>query len=206
MSMELLGRKTGMTQWFDEEGRAVPATVLCVEPAVVVGIKSAHDHGYTALQLGAGEIPERKLAKPVLGVFRKAGLSPRRHLFEVRLSEAGEYRVGQEVGVDVFSPGERVDVTGTSKGRGFAGTIKRWNFRSRPKSHGHKWFRRPGSAGMGLRKVVKGKRYPGHYGAERVTVRNLQVLAVDPQRRLVVVKGSVPGPRSGLVRIRKHDA
>ncbi len=206
MALELLGEKAGMTQWFDEEGRAIPVTVIRVEPAVVVQVKTGADHGYSALQLGSGDVPERKLTKPLLGHFRKAGVPPKRHLFEVRVPDPTAYAVGQELRVDIFTPGELVDVSGISKGRGFAGTIKRWNFRSRPKSHGHKWFRRPGSAGMGLRKVVKGKKYPGHYGVEKITIRNLKVVAVDKERQLLVIQGSVPGPRSGLVRIRKHDA
>lgn len=206
MALELIGKKAGMMQWFNEEGRALPATVILVEPAVVVHIKTPDRHGYAALQLGASEVAERKLSKPVLGQFRKAGLTPRRYLFEVRVPDPRQFSVGQELGVDLFACGEKVDVSGISKGRGFQGTIKRWGFRSRPRSHGHKWFRRPGAAGMGLRKVVKGKRYPGHYGVDRVTVRNLKVLLVDLDRKLLVVQGSVPGPRSGLLRIRKHDA
>jgi large subunit ribosomal protein L3 len=207
MPWVMLGRKVGMTQWFDGEGRALAATVVQVEPAVVVQIKTLEKDGYSALQLGAGQIKEKKVKKPLLGHFRKAGVSPRRFLFEVRVPDPHQYQVGQEFGVEVFKEGELVDVTGISKGRGFAGTIKRWGFHTRPASHGHKWIRRPGTAGpMGLRKVVKGKRYPGHYGAERVTVRNLQVLAVDKEHSLLVLKGSVPGPRSGILRIRKHDA
>lgn len=207
MPWVMLGRKVGMTQWFDGEGRAMAATVVEIEPAVVVQIKTPEKDGYTALQLGAGQIKEKKVKKPILGHFRKAGVSPRRFLFEVRVPDPHQYQVGQEFGVEVFKEGELVDVTGISKGRGFAGTIKRWGFHTRPGSHGHKWIRRPGTAGpMGLRKVVKGKRYPGHYGAERVTVRNLQVLAVDKEHGLLVLKGSVPGPRSGILRIRKHDA
>ncbi|MGQ9700214.1 MAG: 50S ribosomal protein L3 [Candidatus Bipolaricaulaceae bacterium] len=207
MAWIALGRKVGMTQWFDGEGRALAATVVQVEPAVVVQIKTPERDGYSALQLGAGAVKERRLSKPLLGHFRKAGVEPRRSLFEVRVPDVQKYQVGQEFGVEVFSAGEKVDVTGVSKGRGFAGTIKRWGFHSRPGGHGHKWIRRPGTAGpMGLRKVVKGKLYPGHFGADRVTVRNLQVLAVDQERNLLVLKGSVPGPRSGIIRIRKHDA
>ncbi len=206
MALELIGRKIGMTQWFDGEGRAVAATVIQVEPAVVVEVKTPERHGYAAVQLGAGAVAERKVKRPVLGRFRKLGISPRRHLYEVRVGDPAQFAAGTEFGISVFSAGETVDITGTSKGRGFQGTIKRWGFHSRPRSHGHKWFRRPGAAGMGLGKVVKGKRYPGHYGADRITVRNLAVLAVDQNRNLLVVKGSVPGPRSGTLRIRKHDA
>ncbi|MFH1609973.1 MAG: 50S ribosomal protein L3 [Candidatus Bipolaricaulota bacterium] len=206
MALELIGSKIGMTQWFDGDGRAVAATVILVEPAVVVEVKTPERHGYAAIQLGAGEVAERKVKQPVLGRFRKVGISPRRHLYEVRVEDPGEFSVGKEFGVEVLATGEKVDVTGTSKGHGFQGTIKRWGFHSRPKSHGHKWVRRPGAAGRGLGKVVKGKHFPGHHGADRVTVRNLEVLAVDVGRRLLVVQGSVPGPRSGTLRIRKHDA
>lgn len=207
MAWVMLGRKVGMTQWFDGEGRALAATVVQVEPAVVVQIKTPERDGYAALQLGAGAVEERKLTKPLRGHFKKAGVVPKRFLFEVKVPDPSKYTVGQEFGVEIFSEGELVDVTGISKGRGFAGTIKRWGFHTRPGSHGHKWIRRPGTAGpMGLRKVVKGKRYPGHFGAERVTLRNLQILAVDKEHSLIVLKGSVPGPRSGILRIRKHDA
>lgn len=207
MPWAMLGRKVGMTQWFDGEGRALAATVVQVEPAVVVQVKTPERDGYAALQLGAGAVKERKVPKPVLGHFQKAGVTPRHFLFEVKIPDPWKYSVGQEFGAEAFAEGELVDVTGLSKGRGFAGTIKRWGFHTRPGSHGHKWIRRPGTGGpMGLRKVVKGKRYPGHYGAQRVTVRNLQVLAVDKEHGLLVLKGSVPGPRSGILWIRKHDA
>lgn len=206
MALELVGRKVGMTQWFDGEGRAVPATVIQVEPAVVVEVKTPEKHGYAALQLGAGEVPERKVPKPVLGRFRKLGVSPRKHLYEARVEDPAAFEVGATLGVDKLAVGEKVDVTGITKGKGFQGTIKRWKFRSRPRAHGHKWFRRPGAAGRGLGKVVKGRKYPGHDGAARVTVRNLAVLAVEPDKNLLVVQGSVPGPRSGLLWIRKHDA
>ncbi|HEU68722.1 MAG TPA: 50S ribosomal protein L3 [Candidatus Acetothermia bacterium] len=206
MAVELIGRKVGMTQWFDEAGRAVAATVIEVEPAVVVGVRTPDHHGYAAIQLGAGEVIPRKVKRPLRGQFEKVGISPRKHLYEVRVDDAAAFPPGTEIGIDAFAAGEKVDITGISKGRGFQGTIKRWGFHSRPRSHGHKWVRRPGSAGMGLGKVVKGKRYPGHDGTERVTVRNLAVLAVDPSRKLLVVRGSVPGPRSGTLKIRKHDA
>lgn len=206
MALELVGRKVGMTQWFDGEGRAVPATVIRIEPAVVVEVRTPEKHGYAALQLGAGEVPERKVPKPVLGRFRKLGISPRKHLYETPVEDPTAFQVGATFGVEQLAVGEKVDVTGITKGKGFQGTIKRWNFRSRPRSHGHKWFRRPGAAGRGLGKVVKGRKYPGHDGAARVTVRNLAVLAVEPDKNLLVVQGSVPGSRSGLLRIRKHDA
>lgn len=203
----MLGQKLGMTRWFDGEGRAVAATVIRVEPAVVVQVKTPDKDGYAAVQLGVGQVKEKRVPKPVRGHFQRAGVAPRRDLFEVKIPDPLGYSVGQEFTVEVFAEGEKVDVIGTSKGRGFSGTIRRWGFGSRPRTHGHKWVRRPGTAGpTGFRKVVKGKRYPGHYGVDRVTVRNLEVLKVDKEDGLLVLKGSVPGPRSGLVRIRKHDA
>ena len=207
MALTLLGKKVGMTQWFDGEGKAVPATVVQVEPSVVVQLKRRESDGYTAIQLGWGGVKEGKLPKPLRGHFHKVGVSPRRKLYEARVDDPDSFQVGQELGVELFSEGELVDVTGVSKGRGFAGTIKRWGFSSRPKSHGHKLIRRPGTAGpMGLRKVIKGKKMPGHFGAETVTIRNLEVLKVDEARGLLVLRGSVPGPRKGILKIRKHDA
>lgn len=206
MALRLLGKKVGMTQWFQEDGKAFAATVILVEPAVVVQVKRPETDGYEALQLGHGAVKEERLPKPVYGHFRRASVLPRRRLFEARV-EHSDFSVGQEIGVEVFSVGERVDITGVSKGRGFAGTIKRWGFKRRPKSHGHKFTRRPGTAGpMGLRKVVKGKKMPGHAGARKVTVRNLEILKVDRERNLLVVRGSVPGPRKGFLWIRKQDA
>jgi large subunit ribosomal protein L3 len=207
MALALLGKKVGMTQWFDGEGRAVAATVVQVEPSVVVQVKRPESDGYAAIQLGYGETKESRLTKPLLGHFRKAGVAVRRKLYEVRVDDPDAFEVGQELGIEVFSEGELVDVTGTSKGHGFQGTIKRWGFSYRPKSHGHKLIRRPGTSGpMGLRKVVKGKKMPGHYGTETVTVRNLEILKVDKERGLLVLRGSVPGPRKGILKIRKHDA
>lgn len=206
MALELLGRKAGMTEWFQGD-RAVAATVVVVEKAVVVRVKRPEVDGYTALQLGHGAVAGSRLRKPLAGQFARAGVTPRRILYEARVEDPDAYEVGQEIGVDAFQEGERVDVTGTAKGRGFAGTIKRWGFSYRPKSHGHKSIRRPGTSGpMGLRKVMKGKKMPGHCGAGTVTVRNLEVLRVDPARGLLVLLGSVPGARKGLLRIRKHDA
>ena len=205
--LALMGRKVGMTQWFDEDGRAVAATVIHVEPSVVVQIRRPEVEGYAAIQLGYEPVPERKVTKPLLGHFRKAGVEPRRHLYEVRVDDPDAFQVGQEIGVDIFSPGDLVDVTGTSKGRGFQGTIKRWDFSYRPKSHGHKWIKRPGTSGpMGLNKVMKGKKMPGHMGADRVTVKRLVVLHVDPEHNILVVKGSVPGHKKGLLLIRKSHA
>ncbi len=206
MGLSLIGKKAGMTQWFDAEGRAVGATVVWVEPSVVVMVKRSEDHGYAALQLGSGEVKEKRLSSPVRGHFQRAGVAPKRRLHEVRLDDPEAYEVGQEIGVDAFVEGERVDVTGISKGRGFAGTVKRHGFSLRPRSHGHKMQRRPGTAGpTGPRKVLKGKKMPGHMGAERTTVRNLEVLKVDAERGLLVLRGGVPGPIKGLLRIRKHD-
>ncbi len=207
MGLALMGKKVGMTQWIDGRGHAVGATVVLVEPSVVVQVKEPERHGYGALQLGYGEAKDRRISAPIRGQYAKAELAPRRHLYEARVEDPSEYAVGQEMGVDVFAEGDRIDVTGVSKGRGFAGTIKRHGFSSRPKSHGHKMIRRPGTAGpTGPRKVMKGKRMPGHFGAKRVTMRNMEVLKVDVERGLLVLRGSLPGHTKGLLTMRKSDA
>jgi len=207
MGLALMGKKAGMTQWFDGEGRAVGSTVVVVEPSVVVEVKEPDRHGYSAVKLGYEQTKEQRIPVPVRGQYAKASLAPRRHMYEARVRDLEGYSVGQEIGVEAFSEGDRVDVTGVSKGRGFAGTIKRHGFSSRPKSHGHKMIRRPGTAGpTGPRKVMKGKRMPGHFGAKRVTMRNIEVLKVDAERGLLVLRGSVPGHKKGLLKIRKNDA
>ncbi len=207
MGLALMGKKAGMTQWFDGEGRAVGATVVVVEPSVVVDVREPDRHGYSAVQLGYGQTKEERVPSPVRGQYAKAKLAPRRHMYEARVQDVEGYAVGQEIDVEAFSEGDLVDVTGVSKGRGFSGTIKRHGFSSRPKSHGHKMIRRPGTAGpTGPRKVMKGKRMPGHFGAKRVTMRNIEVLKVDAERGLLVLRGSVPGHKKGLLKIRKSDA
>ena len=201
----LLGRKLGMTQTWDQNNAVVPVTVIEASSNVVTQIRNPESDGYSAVQIGYGEIDGRKVTKPMAGHFAKAGVTPRRHLVEIRTGNATEYEVGQAVGPDVFSPGERVDVTGTSKGKGFAGVMKRHGFKGQKASHGaHRIHRAPGSIGACATpgRVFKGVRMPGRMGGDRVTTQNLVVHAVDTDRGLVLVRGAVPGPRGGLVLLR----
>ncbi len=203
MAKGILGRKVGMTQIFNEAGQAVPVTVIEAGPCVVVQVKTPQRDGYSAVQIGFGEKRERLFNKPLRGHFAKAGVRPLRYLRELRVEDPQAYQVGQEIKVDIFAKGERVDVTGTSKGRGFAGGIKRHGFKRGPMAHGSKYHRRPGSlAAKGPARVFKGRKLPGHYGVERVTVQNLEVVAVDPEHNLLAVKGAVPGPRGGLLLVK----
>ncbi|SMB88827.1 LSU ribosomal protein L3P [Thermanaeromonas toyohensis ToBE] len=203
MQKGILGKKIGMTQIFDETGRAIPATVIQAGPCVVVQKKTIATDGYNALQVGFEPIKESRVNKPLRGHFAKAKVGPFRYLRELRLENVEDYQVGQEIKADIFKPGERVDVTGISKGKGFAGGIKRHGFQRGPMAHGSKYHRRPGSLGAkGPARVFKGRKLPGHMGMERVTVLNLEVLRSDAQRNLLLVKGSVPGPRMGLLIIK----
>ena len=204
----IIGRKIGMTQIYDEDGNAVPVTVIKAGPCVVVQKRTPENDGYSAVQLGFEEIPEKKVNKPMLGHFKKAGVNPMRILKEFKVDNVDEYEVGQTIDVSVFQPGDVVDVTGWSKGRGFAGAMKRWGFRGGPKSHGSKFHRMLGSVGQHTEpsKIFKGKKMPGRYGNERVTIRNLKVVKVDPENNLIVVKGGVPGARGGLLLIRSAKA
>ncbi|GBD09620.1 50S ribosomal protein L3 [Candidatus Thermoflexus japonica] len=205
----LLARKIGMTQMFTEQGEVVPVTVLRAGPCYVTQLRTPERDGYAAIQLGFEETRPRRLTQGELGHLLKRNLPPLRVLREIRLpgpEALAAYQEGQVLTVAIFSPGERVDVTGWSKGRGFAGGIKRHGFARQAKTHGQSdRHRAPGSIGTNTDpgRVVKGKRMAGHYGNERVTVRNLQVVWVDPERHLIALKGAVPGPRGGLVMIRQ---
>jgi large subunit ribosomal protein L3 len=201
----ILGEKMGMTQIFSEDGRAVPVTVIKAGPCVVTQIRTAEKDGYTAVQLGFGEVRERKTRKPAKGHFDKAGVAPTKHLVELRTDDATAYALGQEIKADVFAPGEFVDVVGVSKGKGFAGNMKRHNFAGMPASHGtERKHRQSGSVGAGTTpgRVTKGKRMPGHLGHERVTVLNLRVVEADPEANLLLIRGALPGNNGGLVMIR----
>jgi large subunit ribosomal protein L3 len=201
VSIGLIGRKVGMTQVFAEDGTIVPVSVVAVEPNTVTSLRTQERDGYSAVQLGAGEA--RKLTKPRLGQLKDL---PRvRDQREFRLDDTGEYSVGQQLDVTLFQPGELVDVTGVSKGKGFAGTIKRWNARRGPETHGSDSHRQPGSIGAGTDPghVLKGTKMAGHMGTDRVTVKKLKVVRVDAERNLLLVKGAVPGARDGLLLIRK---
>ena len=201
----LLGTKLGMTQVWDENNKLVPVTVVEITPNVVTQLRTQEVDGYSAVQIAYGQIDPRKANKPATGHFDKAGVTPRRHLTEVRTADAAEYSLGQEIAVDIFSAGQLVDVVGTSKGKGFAGVMKRHNFKGVSSSHGsHRNHRKPGSIGASSTpsRVFKGMRMAGRMGGERVTVLNLKVHAVDLEKGLILVKGAVPGAKGRLVFVR----
>ena len=206
MAKAILGRKLGMTQIFTEEGRVVPVTV--VESGNNLGLrnKTNETDGYNAVQIGFGDVKEKNVTKPLKGQFEKAGVKAVRFIREMRLSAPSEYNVGDTIGVDIFAAGDLVDVVGTSKGKGFAGGIKRHNFARGPMGHGSKSHREPGSTGAMISgpggRVLKGKKLPGRMGGERVTVQRLTVVRVDADRNLILIKGAIPGPKKGFVVIK----
>jgi large subunit ribosomal protein L3 len=201
----VLGEKLGMTQVWDENNKVVPVTVIKAGPCVVTQVRTPDVDGYSAVQIGFGAIDPRKVTKPQAGHFAKAGVSPRRHLVEVRTENASEYTLGQQVGADTFEAGQIVDIVGTTKGKGFAGAMKRHGFHGLRASHGvQRKHRSPGSIGgcSTPGRVFKGMRMAGHMGAVRVTTQGLQVQSVDTERGLILIKGAVPGPKGGLVFVR----
>lgn len=201
----ILGTKLGMTQVFDETGQVVPVTVVQAGPCVVTAIRTPDNDGYSAVQIGFGEINPRKVTKPVAGLFEKAGVTPRRYVAEIRTENATEYTLGQELTAALFEAGQRVDVTGKSKGKGTAGVMKRHGFRGLEASHGtQRKHRSPGSIGACATpgRVFKGVRMAGRMGAARTTEQNLTVHAVDADKNLMLIKGAIPGPRGGLVVVR----
>ena len=206
MSKAILGKKIGMTQIFTEEGAVVPVTVVEASPNVIVRVKTVDTDGYNSIQLGYGDVKEKHLTKPVKGQFDKAGVKPVKYLREFRLTDTPEYEVGQTLAADIFASGDLVDVIGTSKGKGFAGTIKRHGFHRGPVTHGSKSHREPGSLGPmtsgGGGKVVKGKRLPGQLGGNQATVLRLSVVKVDMDKNLILIKGGIPGAKGSLVMIR----
>lgn len=199
-----LGKKVGMTQIFTEEGAQVPVTVIAVEPQVVVQRKTVEIDGYNAIQVATGAVKEKRVNKPLKGHYDKAGVAYKKVLREFPLADGEEYNVGDELKVDIFEVGDKVDVTGTSKGKGTAGLIKRHNFGRGRETHGSKFHRMPG--GMGAAsfpgRVWKGHRMMGRMGNERVTVQNLEIVRVDAENNFLLVKGAIPGPKNGLVRVR----
>ena len=203
MSVGILGTKLGMTQIFDDEGNAVPVTVIQAGPCVVTQVKTAQTDGYTAVQIGYANVSEKALTKPELGHLAKAGVTPVRHLKEYRLEKADVYELGQSVTAEQFEPGQLVDVTGTSIGRGFAGNQKRHNFHRGPMTHGSKNHRLPGSIGPGTTpgRVYPGKKMAGQLGNKQVTIRKLQVVKIDAENNLLVIKGTIPGKPGGLLSI-----
>jgi len=202
-----LGEKVGMTQYYEESGAAVGATVIKAEPAVVVQVKTMERDGYSGVQLGYKDTEKRKLTKPMKGHFDKHNVSPKKFLAEFRVDDPSQYSSGNEVTVGSFEEGDYVDVTGNSKGKGFQGVVKRWDFSGGPKTHGSRFHRKPGSIGMCVEpgRVLKGQKLPGRTGNEKVTIQNLKVLRVDPEEDLLVIKGSVPGPRENILRIRSSN-
>ncbi|GAB4472248.1 MAG: 50S ribosomal protein L3 [Elainellaceae cyanobacterium] len=203
MSVGILGTKLGMTQVFDEAGKAIPVTVVQAGPCTVTQIKTAEVDGYSAIQVGFGEVAEKALSKPELGHLKKSETSPLRHLKEYRLDSPGDYQLGQQLKADIFEPGQQVDVIGTSIGRGFAGYQKRHNFKRGPMAHGSKNHRLPGSTGAGTTpgRVYPGKRMAGRLGGTRTTVKKLTVVRVDGDRNLLLIKGAIPGKPGALVNI-----
>lgn len=202
MKKFILGKKIGMTQVFNENGLCIPVTVVQAGPCAVVQKKTVENDGYAALKLGFEEIPEKKINKPEKGLFTKTKVSTRKYLREFRTDNVTDYEVGQEIKVsDMFTGGDKVDVSGISKGKGFQGVIKRHGQSRGPETHGSMYHRRPGSMGSGTNpgRVFKGKKEPGHMGVDKVTVQNLEVVKVDSERNLLLIKGAVPGPRGGLV-------
>jgi len=205
MVNKLFGKKIGMTRYFLDEGKSVPATILKVGPCVVIQKKTHDKEGYNAIQVGYEDRKEMRVNKPLRGHFKGAGGNYFKILKEIQVGDPGNYSLGQEIKSDVFSAGDVVHVSGISKGRGFSGVIKRWGFSGGRKTHGSRSHRIPGSIGCSATpgRVLKGKKLPGQMGNQRVTIKNLKVLDVRPEIDVVVVKGSVPGSRNGLVEIFK---
>ncbi|WP_055105072.1 50S ribosomal protein L3 [Paenibacillus ihumii] len=200
----ILGKKLGMTQVFTPEGIVIPVTVIEAESNVVLQKKDAENDGYEAIQIGYTDKKESRANKPELGHAKKANTAPKRYVREIRGVDLAAYEVGQEVKVDIFAEGEFVDVTGISKGKGFQGVIKRWGQSRGPMSHGSRYHRRPGSMGsIQANRVPKGKRLPGQMGNETVTIQNLEVIRVDAERNVLLVKGSIPGPKNSVVKIKQ---
>jgi large subunit ribosomal protein L3 len=201
----LLGTKLGMTQLWDDNNRIVPVTVVAASTNVVTQIRKPESDGYNAIQVGFGEIDSRKVTKPEAGQFVRAGVTPRRHVAEIRTADAGSYTLGQELAVDTFAAGEEIDVTGTTKGKGYAGVMKRHGFAGVSASHGaHRNHRKPGSIGACATpgRVFKGVRMAGRMGHDTVTTQNVTVHAVDTEKGLILLKGAVPGPKGGLLVLR----
>ena len=203
MKKGLIGKKIGMTQIFDEEGRVIPVTAIEAGPCTVVQVKTEETDGYNAIQLGYGEVKEYKVNKPVKGHYAKSNLTPKKHLREFRM-DLIENKVGDELKADVFAAGEKLDIQGTSKGKGFQGVIKRHGQSRGPMGHGSMYHRRPGSMGSTSTpgRVFKGKKLPGHMGHVTVTIQNLEVVRVDLDKNVILVKGSVPGPKGTILKLK----
>jgi large subunit ribosomal protein L3 len=206
MNKFILGKKIGMTQVFDENGTVIPVTVIQAGPCAVVQKKTVENDGYTAVKLGFEDVPEKKLNRPEKGLFSKINAAPKKYLREFRTENIDKYEIGQQINVaDMFSNGDRIDVSGISRGKGFQGVMKRFGSSRGPETHGSKYHRRVGTMGAGTSpgRVFKGKKLPGRMGRDKVTVLNLDVVRVDSERNLLLVKGAVPGPKGGLVVVRE---
>lgn len=204
MITEIFGTKLGMTQIYNENDEIVPVTVIKADPNVICQVKTKETDGYEAVQLGFGEVKEKHVNKPATGHFKKAGVTPVKHLRETRVENASEYKVGDTQTVEAFTDVNKVDVTATSKGKGFAGVMKRYGFGGGPGGHGSHFHRAPASVGQCATpaRVFKGKRLPGHMGVDTVTTKNLKVVRVDAEQNLILLKGAVPGGKNAIVRVR----
>ena len=205
MEKAIIGKKVGMTQIFDEKGLVVPVTVIEAGPCVIAQVKTVETDGYNAIQLGYGDVKENRINRPEKGHFAKAKITAKKHLREFRVSDVADAIIGNEVKADVFVAGDKIDVQGTTKGKGFQGVIKRHGQHRGPMGHGSMYHRRPGSMGSTSTpgRVFKGKKLPGHMGVQTVTIQNLDVVKVDTDKNVILVKGSVPGPKGAILKIRK---
>jgi len=204
MKKAIIGKKIGMTQIFDETGKVIPVTVIEAGPCVVAQVKTVETDGYDAIQLGFGEVKENKVIKPIKGHYAKASITPKKHLREFRVDSIESYKVGDELKADTFASGDKIDVQGTSKGKGFQGVIKRHGQSRGPMGHGSMYHRRPGSMGPTSTpgRVFKGKKLPGHMGVQTITIQNLDVVRVDTDKNIILVKGSVPGVKGAILKIK----
>ena len=204
MNKGLIGKKLGMTQIFDEQGKVIPVTVIEAGPCVVAQVKTVETDGYNAIQLGFGDVKESKINKPEKGHFAKSKLTPKKHLREFRLDSVENINVGDELKADTFTAGDQLDIQGTSKGKGFQGVIKRHGQSRGPMGHGSMYHRRPGSMGPTSTpgRVFKGKKLPGHMGSQTITIQNLEVVRVDLDKNVILVKGSVPGAKGAILKLK----
>ncbi len=204
MKKTIIGKKVGMTQIFDESGKVIPVTVIEAGPCVIAQVKTVESDGYNAIQLGFGDVKESKVNKPEKGHFAKASITAKKHLREFRVDEVESYKVGDEIKADTFVAGDKIDVQGTSKGKGFQGVIKRHGQSRGPMGHGSMYHRRPGSMGPTSTpgRVFKGKKLPGHMGVQTITIQNLDVVRVDMDKNVILVKGSVPGVKGAILKIK----
>ena len=204
MKKSLLGQKVGMTQIFTEDGNMIPVSVIVADPNVVVQVKTTDKEGYDAIQVGYGVIRDKLVNSPQKGHFKKAGIQFKRHLREFRLEDCSSYNIGTEIDVNIFSQGEKVDVIGVSKGKGFQGTIKRWNGHRGPMSHGSKFHRSVGSMGASSdpSRTFKNKKMPGRMGGRKCTVQNLEIVKIIPEKNVILINGCIPGPNKSIVQIR----